>query len=94
MVFFIQELRKLFLTAIEEVLRIFGVIWPYMNAVVIVSGMATFSSVHIIIYIRREIKKIKADDDVSILGARGPPGNGLSRFLKLPFEKNNGCQGS
>ena len=37
---FIQELRKLFLTAVEEVLRIFGVVWPYMNAVVNVSGMA------------------------------------------------------
>ena len=91
---FIILIKELFLTAIEKVLRIFGVIWPYMNAVVNVKGVATFSSVHIIIYLRREIKKIKADDDVSILAARGPPENGLSRFLKLPFEKNNGRQGS
>ena len=94
MIAIIQELGKLFLTIVEEVLRIFGVIWPYMNAVVNVSGIATFSSIHIIIYLRREIKKIKADDDVSILGARGPPENGVSRILKPPFEKNNGCQGS
>ena len=70
---FIILIKKLFLTAVEEVLRIFGVIWPYMNAVFNVKGVATFSPIHIIIYLRREIKKIKADDDVRILGARGPP---------------------
>lgn len=70
MIAIIQELRKLFLTAIEEVLRIFGFVWSYINAVVIVKGVATFSSVHNI-YVYHGAKK--AIFDGSKLRARGPP---------------------
>ena len=69
----IKLIKELFLTAIEEVLRIFGVIWLYMNVVVNVSGVVTLPLIHIIIYLRREIKKTTGDDDVCIFGARGPP---------------------
>ena len=48
MLVFIQELRRFFLAAIEEVVRIFGVEWPNINTVS--TSAACLTSCHYIIY--------------------------------------------
>ncbi|MBR5393666.1 MAG: hypothetical protein IK144_01125 [Bacteroidaceae bacterium] len=67
---FIRLIRKLFLTTVEEIIRIFGIEWPNINVDVNVSGMSYLVSLHII-YVYRGTKK--AIFDGSNLGARGPP---------------------
>jgi hypothetical protein len=95
MLVFIQELRRFFLAVIEEVVRIFGVVWPNINTVVNVSGMSYLMSLHNI-YVYHGTKK--AIFDGSKLRARGPPvkkkKNSFPRFGKRFFKRKMISQGS